>query len=150
MASLQATSVAVADAVLEELRTTTRTLNPEYSRTYDNTRELKDSDVLHIDVVNTGRKLTAVSRGSCARDPIIQVIVRQRLGSATADREGDEENLDRLHLLVEEIEDYFFHRRLGQAEAVWMATETFGPSNEEYRVTRQFTAIINLTFRAHG
>ena len=148
MPSATAIAVAVADAVLQELRTTTATLNPTYGRTYDNDRELKDSGTLHIDVMNAGHKLEPLSRAEAARDPVVQIVVRKKLDNASPD--DDQAELDRLTLLLEEIEDLFFLRRLDKVEAVWTASETFGPLNADYHQYRQFTAIIQMTFRVHG
>ena len=41
-------------------------------------------------------------------------------------------------------------QQLFNAEAVWTASETFGPLNADYHQYRQFTAIIQMTFRVHG
>jgi len=99
-------------------------------------------------VAYVGYKIEVLSRVSKSRDPIVQVVVRKKLNNET--RDADQSELDRLGLLVEEIEDHFFLRRLDDIEAVWMNCETFGPLNADYRQYRQFTAIIQLTFRVHG
>lgn len=150
MASAVSVETAVADAVLKELQTTTRTLNPVYGRTYNTNRELKlkDAGVLHIDVVNAGHKLNAIARDTAARDPVVQVIIRKRLSNPT--RDEDRDDLDRLTLLLEEIEDFFFQRWLDEYQAAWQSTETVGPVDDDYAQWRQFTAVISMTFRVSG
>jgi hypothetical protein len=150
MASSRAVSVAVADAVFQELRTTTRTLNPTYGRTYNTDRKLKDNGVLHIDVIGAGYKLTPMSRDTIARDPIVQIVVRKRLDNV--DKDDDKAELDRLCLLAEEIENTFAQAWLDGASvgAAWQSCETFGPLDDDYHEWRQFTVVIAITFRSHG
>jgi len=147
MAASTAIAVAIADAVEKQLKATTRTLNPVYGRTYETTRELKDNNVLHVDIVNAGHKLNPIARDTVARDPIIQVVIRKRLSNGS--RADDKSELDRLNLLVEEIEDTFAQKWLDEYPATWQSCETVGPIDEpDYRVWRQFTVVISITFRA--
>lgn len=148
MASAVSVETAVADAVLKELQTTTRTLNPVYGRTYNTNRELKDAGVLHIDVVNAGHEVSALARDTLARDPVVQVIIRKRLSNAT--RDEDRDDLDRLTLLLEEIEGFFFQRWLEEYPAAWQSTETVGPVDDDYAERRQFTVVLSMTFRVAG
>jgi hypothetical protein len=145
VASAVSVEIAVADAVLKELQTTTRTLNPVYSRTYNTNRELKDAGILHLDVVNAGHKLNAIARDTAARDPVVQVVIRKRLSNPT--RDEDRDDLDRLALLTEEIEQFFFQRWLDEYPAAWQSTETVGPVDEDYAQWRQFTVVVSMTFR---
>lgn len=148
MTSAMAAAVTVADAVLKELQSATLTLMPVYGRTYDTHRELKDAGVLHVDVIGAGHKLTAIARDTLARDPIVQVVVRKRLANST--RDDDCEDMDRLSLLVEEIENYFAQRWLDVCDAAWQSTETVGPVDEDYAQWRQYTIVITMTFRLVG
>lgn len=147
MAASTAVAVSIADAVEKQLRAVARTLNPVYGRTYETTRELKDNNVLHVDIVNAGHKLTPIARDTIARDPVVQVIVRKRLVNGT--RAEDPPELDRLNLLVEEIENSFAQKWLDDCPASWQSCETIGPVDEpDYRMWRQFTVVISMTFRA--
>jgi hypothetical protein len=149
MSTANAVSVAVADAVMQELRSITLTLNPVYGRTYNTDRKLKDNGTLHIDVVAAGHKLAPIARDTVARDPVVQIVVRKRLNNAS--RADDPPEIDRLCKLVEEIENHFAQAWLNEADAAWQACETFGPLDDDFLGEwRQFTAIIAITFRVHG
>ncbi len=148
MPTAYATSVSIADAVVQELRTITLTRNPVYSSTYNTDRQLKDNGILHIDVISAGHEITPIARDVTCRDQVIQIVVRKRLNNS--DRKDDDAEIDRLCKLAEEIEDHFDLGWLDEADAACLKCEPLERYDDDYREWRQFTAIIAITFRKYG
>jgi hypothetical protein len=141
-------AVQIAEGVRRELAHAPLTMEPVVGRTYDTTAKLKDAGTLHVDVIGAGWAVEAGSVGQIARNVRVQLVVRKRLDHPS--REDDPTELDRLMLLVEQLEEFFFLRELDSVEAAWIAGDTVGPIDEDYRLWRQFTAVTTLTYRTFG
>mgnify|MGYP000072067502 CR=1 FL=1 len=104
---------------------------------YFPTFDLRDLDDLRVVVVPNSTEYKTVSRERH------EEILKVQIGFL---KRGSEENLDDLLRIVEKIGLGFLNRKLGGATCVCVA---YNPiySPEHLRERRQFTSIIELTFR---
>ena len=104
---------------------------------YFPTFDLRDLDDLRVVVVPNSAEYKTVSRERH------EEILKVQIGFL---KRGSEENLDDLLRIVEKIGLGFLNRKLGGATCVCVA---YNPiySPEHLRERRQFTSIIELTFR---
>ncbi len=153
-----AVQVRIAEAVAEELRNHTFTLDPTIARDHHvSEMALTDLEPLLINVVYAGVELDVESRTGIVFEVRTAVAVRQRLGvndEIASTGRIDNAEFDRLQLLVQEIVEFFHARPLAKyQQANWSGTE-FWPVGEpfisEHRDNmRQFTGVVVLTHRVH-
>jgi hypothetical protein len=105
--------------------------------------ELKEMQNLHVTIVPQGLSIIPTSRSRDSVDYAIDVAVQKKLASL------DAAEIDPLLTLVEEIADFFRHRRLAaHPEAAWIKTENEPVYSQEHlRGLRQLTSVLTLTFR---
>jgi hypothetical protein len=135
--------VDIADAVVAELNAGTFSQSFTAQRLYRPEFDLREMAALHVTVVPRGVETLTVSRSSVQYDVSVDVAVQQKLsGESNAE-------IDPLMNLVEEIATFFRLRRLSAyPNASWLRTENepvYSPGHLEE--LRQFTSVLNLTFR---
>ena len=151
MPDAKAKLVMVAEAVANELRGETFTLNPTVERTYVTVLKLSDLGALRIDVQAGDLEADLATRGESEYTCAVGIAVRKRFDVEDEDAASgkiDVKEIDRLILLVEEIHAFFVERPLSAyPEAVWASVE-FQPlySPQHLREWRQFTGIVALTY----
>lgn len=138
--------IAAADAVAAEINGAapgTFGLAVTAKRDYLPDFDLADLKELRVSVVPAGRVDASLARNTAQRDLSIHVGVQQRV---SLDEPGD---LDALMELVEQIADFFRHRRLSaMPTAAWIKTEYLPVYSQEHLQQKQvFTSVLTLTFR---
>ena len=152
MAESRSRLVKVADAVAEEIRHRSFTLQPTVRRRYVTDIALSDMSTLYVDVQPGDLTTEAVSQEAVEYTCRVDILIRKKFtpeeeDSATGKIETEE--IDRLLLLMEEIHDFFHMRELeAYPDAVWEGME-FMPvyfPNHLWEL-RQFTGIVAATFK---
>jgi hypothetical protein len=143
-----ATSVQIADAVVETLNGATLSRPFTAARYYLPEFDLKEMDELHVSVVPAELDEEIADRTRDRAEYKIHVAVQKRV--AKQDPPGlDAAAIDGLMRLVEEIDDLFRHRPLaGYPEAHWTKTENkpiYDPKH--LKEHNQFTSLLVFTFR---
>ena len=139
------TAVALAEAVKDALNAGTYSQEFTAARAYDLTAELQDDGVLHVDVGIRRIDGEIANRSEADADIEIDVVVRKKCDV------DDIEKLDALMLLVLELRDVFFAKRLTTPNGkAWCAEYARKPAyfQNHLRQFRQFTAPLTLTFNA--
>lgn len=133
----------VAQAVADELNSTTFSQPFTAERQYLPVFELPEMKVLHVTVAPRGIVISALDRGRCQYDVQIDVAIQKKFSSDAPDE------IDPLMALVQEIADFFKLRRLEAfPTAAWIKTEN-APiyALEHMQELRQFTSVVTLTFK---
>lgn len=135
---------AIADAVLAELNTGYFSLKFTAKESYLPVFKLDDMDCLHVTVVKSSKSREVIARNQDQTDYQIWVSVQQRC------RPESDKKPDALMALVDEIEDRFIGKPLGNNLATCIAVVNepiYSPKHLEE--LNQFTSVLLLTFRAH-
>jgi hypothetical protein len=116
-------------------------------------QELKDQDVLHVDVVPVFDPKTELeTRGDLKYTLAYDIGVRQRFGADKQDQTNGgilTAAIDPLVSFVEAINDYFSADRFTDTAITWSETEFRAAYvRDQLREMRQFTGIVRLTFEA--
>lgn len=159
-----AISVAVADAIADELRHHTFTLAPTTHRTYiqDKNLVLQDVSDLRIDVQVGEKKTDSASRETIIHFCETNIAVRKKFSDEESDSATgyiDTAEIDRLLLFVEELHDYFAKdadalsgRRLtSYDDAIYEGIEFFSHyAPDHLREERQFTSVLIVKFKVYA
>jgi hypothetical protein len=113
-------------------------------RIYDTERLLEQNETLRVDVVLGDITQEVSSRSSQSGEYRIDIAFRQVIDTTSI------AILDALGSLVEEVDDYFFHRKslLNYPMATWKQANVVYPYlPKEVRSNSQFISILRLTYR---
>jgi hypothetical protein len=143
-----ATSIQIADAVVETLNGATLSQPFAAARYYLPEFDAKEMDVLHVSVVPAELNEEMADRTRDKAEYKVHVAIQKRV--AKQDPPGlDTAAIDGLMQLVEEIDDLFRHKPLaGYPEAHWTKTENkpiYDPKH--LKEHNQFTSLLVFTFR---
>jgi hypothetical protein len=122
--------------------------------------QLKDADVLHVDVVavTTDQALELVTRGGKVHYTIpVDIGVRKHFSDGDHESDGSikKASVDPLVLLVQEIHETFAETRMADfaianASATWKGTDILiSPLRKHLHEFQQFTGIVRVTFEVY-
>lgn len=145
----------IGDAIVAELNSPTPISVSGYSftefsqlftaeRVYDPERQLEDTSTLRVDVILGDIDQTAETRNSQSGEYRIDIGFRKLIDPT------DRESIDALGEFVEEVGDYFFHRKmlLQYPNAKWIKSQVVYPYLlSKMREHTQFNSILRQTFK---
>lgn len=138
-----ATALKVADSIVAELNAASLSQPVVAERSYVPNFDLEEMKTLRISVVPRDVQITGLDRHRDLHEVSVDVAVQKKFNS------GDLAEIDPLLELVEEIGEFFKHRRLDSFPgAMWTKTQhvvLYSP--EHWEQLRQFTSLLTLVFR---
>lgn len=149
-----AVTVAIAEAIKDELKRNELSQSYELQRTYaDFKLELESAGPLRIDVVNvtTETESTLAARGKLQWMCKTDIAIRKRFDQAARDDATGylpTREVDPLVFLVQEVVELFCPTILPNCEGTWETTKiVVCPDNTHLRDLRQFTGIVRIEHR---